>query len=64
MRLPLERLRAIESNQLSVDVMTLNKILFAFGFQAGITRFKRQTHPDPELYLKTGLMANHREAYP
>ena len=41
LKLPLEMLRAIESNQLSVDVMTLNKILFAFGFQAGITRFKR-----------------------
>lgn len=63
-RLPLEMLRAIESNQFSADIITLNKILFAFGFQAGITRFKRQTHPDPELYLKTGQMASHRRAYP
>jgi hypothetical protein len=63
-RLPLERLRAIESNQFSVDVLTLNKILFEFGFQAGITRFKRATHPDPEGFLQAGQMANHREAYP
>lgn len=64
LNLPLQRLRDIESNQFSVDVLTLNKILFVFGFQAGITRFKRATHPDPEGFLQAGQMANHRETYP
>jgi transcriptional regulator with XRE-family HTH domain len=64
LQLPLSSLRDIESNRSSVDVLTLNRILLPFGFQAGITRFKRQTHPDPEGYLKAGLMASHREAYP
>ncbi|MCZ4324019.1 helix-turn-helix domain-containing protein, partial [Pseudomonas anguilliseptica] len=33
LRLPLETLRAIESNQSVPDVLTLNRILFPFGFQ-------------------------------
>jgi transcriptional regulator with XRE-family HTH domain len=64
LRLPLETLRAIESNQSVPDVLTLNRILFPFGFQAGITRFIRSTHPAPETYLQTGIMTNHREKYP
>lgn len=63
-KLPLERLRDIESNQSDLEILTLNKILLMFGFQAGITRFNRSTHPDPAGYLKVGLMANHREKYP
>lgn len=63
-KLPLDRLRDIESNQSDLGILTLNKILLIFGFQAGITRFNRSTHPDPAGYLKAGLMANHREKYP
>lgn len=48
----------------NVDVLTLNRILLPFGFESGITRFNRSTHPDPAGYLKAGLMANHREKYP
>ncbi|UUY07701.1 helix-turn-helix domain-containing protein [Pseudomonas sp. J452] len=64
LKLPLETLRAIESNQSTPDVLTLNRILFPFGFQTGITRFIRSTHSNPEAYLEAGLMANHREKYP
>ena len=45
-KLPLQRLRDIESNQSELDVVTLNQILFMFGFQAGITRLKRPTPQD------------------
>lgn len=45
-KLPLQRLRDIESNQSELDVVTLNQILFMFGFQAGITRLKRPTPPN------------------
>lgn len=64
LKLPLTSLQDIESNQSNVDVLTLNRILLPFGFQAGITRFKRSTHSDPERYLEAGQMANHRKAYP
>lgn len=46
-KLPLQRLRDIESNQSELDVVTLNQILFMFGFQTGITRLKRSMNRDP-----------------
>lgn len=64
LKLSLGTLREIESNQSAPDVLTLNRILIPFGFQTGITRFIRSTHPAPEAYLLAGVMANHREEYP
>lgn len=63
-RLPLTSLRDTGSNRSNVNVLKLNSIHFPFGFQPGITRFRRSTYPDPEGYLRTGLATNHRERYP